>query len=788
MPPTTVGERLGGERLGQAGHAFEQAVAAGEQADHEPLDGPVLADDDLLDLEQGALEQAARPVGRRRHGGVLGRSCRTGAAVRAGREQRTEGQVKRTDRARRPRYPAFGRAVPFVVVRLLVVDDEVDLADARGPGPAARGLRGRRRPTTATRPSTRLGVTAYDLVCLDLNLPDVDGLEVCRRLRTDPAYAPDRDDAAPRVLMLTARDTLDDRVGGLDDGADDYLVKPFAFAELAARVRSLLRRDAGRTGAVLRVGDLALDTARHEACRGDRLLDLTAKEFALLRYFMAHAGEVLSQEHLLEHVWDEHADPFTNTVRVTVGTLRRKLADGDEDAAHRDGGRPRLPAASTPDRRERREVARAATRRPAGSRPPGGRPGRIRAAIAAAGAAARLDGLDPVPAHRPLLAGPVRAGGARGRRHLPRPSPPGSTTSRCSRRRRSRCTTCPTARRSIRRGRRRAAADVRAAWSTSARSSCCATYSFARPRPAVPRQPRRRAGSWPVGCSRPIDRITAVARDIQATDLSRRIDLGGPARRAASDLADTFDDMLGRLDDAFESQRRFIQEASHELRNPLAVIRTNLDVALADPDADRRGPAARPPRSCSALGRAHVAPGRRPAGLRPAGDAGRELEPVDVGRAWSPTRPPSSRRRPRPGASRLESRRRAGPVGRSATGSRCARRSPTCSPTRCGSRPEGTTHPRSAGRAERGRRGSGWRSRTRARASADDQRDLVFQRFWRGDGAGRREEGRSGLGLTIVRQIAESHGGRSASRPSRPAGRPSRSGCRAATQLAERSA
>ena len=130
--------------------------------------------------------------------------------------------------------------------------------------------------------------------------------------------------------MLTARDTVADRVAGLDDGADDYLVKPFAFTELSARVRSLMRREAGRSGAVMTVGDIVIDTARFEASRQGRLLDLTAKEFALLRYFMAHAGEVLSQEHLLEHVWDENADPLTNTVRVTVGTLRRKLTRDDD--------------------------------------------------------------------------------------------------------------------------------------------------------------------------------------------------------------------------------------------------------------------------------------------------------------------------------------------------------------------------------------------------------------------------------------------------------------------------
>jgi DNA-binding response OmpR family regulator len=215
-------------------------------------------------------------------------------------------------------------------VRLLVVEDEVDLADA-----LARGLRHEGYAVDVANDGAdaleHLGVTNYDLVCLDLNLPDVDGLEVCRRLRDDPAYAPGRDEPAPRVLMLTARDAITDRVDGLDAGADDYLVKPFSFAELAARVRTLLRRDAGRTGAELRVGELRLDTSRFEAWRGDRALDLTAKEFALLRYFMSHAGEVLSQEHLLEHVWDEHADPFTNTVRVTIGTLRRKLTEDGEE-------------------------------------------------------------------------------------------------------------------------------------------------------------------------------------------------------------------------------------------------------------------------------------------------------------------------------------------------------------------------------------------------------------------------------------------------------------------------
>jgi DNA-binding response OmpR family regulator len=210
-------------------------------------------------------------------------------------------------------------------VRILVVDDEVDLAEAIG-----RGLRREGYAVDLAFDGEdaidKAEVNAYDLICLDITMPGIDGIEVCAKLRAHFTDGP-----GPRVLMLTARDSIDERIHGLDAGADDYLLKPFAFGELAARVRSLLRRDAGRGTAVLRVGPLELDTARHVAHRSGRELDLTAKEFALLRYFMARPGEVLSQEELLEHVWDEHADPFTNTVRVTVGTLRRKVTIDDEE-------------------------------------------------------------------------------------------------------------------------------------------------------------------------------------------------------------------------------------------------------------------------------------------------------------------------------------------------------------------------------------------------------------------------------------------------------------------------
>ncbi len=204
-------------------------------------------------------------------------------------------------------------------VRILVVDDEVDLAEA-----VARGLRREGYAVDLAHDGEdaleKARLTAYDLICLDITMPIMDGREVCRAIRADPMH-----DEPPRILMLTARDEVHERVAGLDDGADDYLVKPFAFVELTARVRTLLRRDAATSGSLMVVGDIELDTAARSVSRSGQTISLTSKEFALLRYFMARPGVVISQEELLDHVWDENADPFTNTVRVTVGTLRRKL-------------------------------------------------------------------------------------------------------------------------------------------------------------------------------------------------------------------------------------------------------------------------------------------------------------------------------------------------------------------------------------------------------------------------------------------------------------------------------
>jgi DNA-binding response OmpR family regulator len=209
-------------------------------------------------------------------------------------------------------------------MRLLVVEDEEDLAEGLRVGLARTGY-AVDVAADAAEAYDRLTVNEYDLMLLDINLPDGDGFTLCRSLRNGELDTPGDGDL--RVLMLTARGGLDDRVRGLDEGADDYLVKPFALAELLARVRALLRRDTAGTSAVLTVGPLRLDSARHQAGLGSEPLALTPKEFGVLEYLMTRPGRVVSSEELLEHVWDANADPFTQTVRVTVGTLRRKLGN-----------------------------------------------------------------------------------------------------------------------------------------------------------------------------------------------------------------------------------------------------------------------------------------------------------------------------------------------------------------------------------------------------------------------------------------------------------------------------
>ena len=205
-------------------------------------------------------------------------------------------------------------------MRILLLEDDADLADvlALGLRNAAYAVDVAHRCDDA---EALLRTTDFDVACIDLGLPDGDGLDLIRSLGADRGLRRPR-----RVLVVTARDAVDDRVAGLDAGADDYLVKPFDFAELLARLRALGRR-AEETTAVLEVGDVLLDDAAHRVWRAGAEIRLTAREFALLRWFMRHPGEVLSAEDLLEHVWDANADPFTTSVRVILSRLRRKLGD-----------------------------------------------------------------------------------------------------------------------------------------------------------------------------------------------------------------------------------------------------------------------------------------------------------------------------------------------------------------------------------------------------------------------------------------------------------------------------
>ena len=201
-------------------------------------------------------------------------------------------------------------------MRVLVVEDEERMRTL-----LARGLReeGYAVDVAADGPDGLWHGTEndYDVIVLDVMLPGMDGLEVCRSLRAADRWAP--------VLLLTARDEVDARVRGLDAGADDYLTKPFSFAELAARIRALVRRRQGTRPVVVAVGDLRLDPARHRVWRGDVELTLSPKELALLELLMRHVGEVVTRTQILDHVWDFAYDGLSNVVDQYISYLRRKV-------------------------------------------------------------------------------------------------------------------------------------------------------------------------------------------------------------------------------------------------------------------------------------------------------------------------------------------------------------------------------------------------------------------------------------------------------------------------------
>jgi len=202
------------------------------------------------------------------------------------------------------------------VVRLLVVEDEHRLADRLARGLREEGFAVDTAPTAAEARDLVTG-TDYDLVLLDLKLPDGSGLGLLGEWRDDGLAAP--------ILVLTAKDLLDDKIRGLDAGADDYLTKPFSFDELLARVRALLRRRSAPPQDLLEIGDLRIDRTGHRVARAGRTIELTGKEFALLEFLALHQGQTLSRLAISEHVWDGSYDARSNVIDVIVGRIRRKL-------------------------------------------------------------------------------------------------------------------------------------------------------------------------------------------------------------------------------------------------------------------------------------------------------------------------------------------------------------------------------------------------------------------------------------------------------------------------------
>lgn len=210
-------------------------------------------------------------------------------------------------------------------MRLLLVEDERRLAERLARGLREEGFSVDCAASCAAAQDAA-AATEYDLVLLDLGLPDGSGIELLRGWRGEGFSAP--------VLILTARDLVEEKVEGLNAGADDYLTKPFAFEEVLARVRALLRRRAAPPRSVLAFGDLTLDRDGRRADKGGQPLDLTPKELSLLEYFMLHPGIVLSRGRIAEHVWDESYEARSNTIDVIVARLRRKIESGDGRLIH----------------------------------------------------------------------------------------------------------------------------------------------------------------------------------------------------------------------------------------------------------------------------------------------------------------------------------------------------------------------------------------------------------------------------------------------------------------------
>ena len=624
------------------------------------------------------------------------------------------------------------------------------------------------------------GSTEFDAIVLDVMLPGIDGFETCRRLRDDGVWAP--------VLMLTARDAVEDRVAGLDHGADDYLVKPFSFAELLARLRALARRGPVERPVVLEAGDLRLDPATHQVWRA-RTRSRSAKEFALLEAFMRRPGEVLSRLQLLEHAWDYEYENRSNVIDVYVRYLREKIDRPFGHRQHRDRARRRLPAEGTTD---------------AG---PALDPGEADVAFAAAlvarpraGGAVRLpavpseltetidDGLDARAADLAAVAADsepkLRRTCSRARRASPRSSP---------RRRGGRLDAAPeSAPRSIRRELEQAArvrADrprgaghrgrgavlaepatrgrrARRSWSgasTGDRDEALAGSRRVRDRGAAGAAARVGGSAT---CSRPARwprsrRCAAGPGEITLERSGERLPLPA-AEDEIHRLGETLNAMLDRIEASLERERVFVADASHELRTPLAILRPSSSWrgARASPEELRGARSAaeevdrlsrlaedllviaRPTRAgCRSRASGRAARAARPGRDAFADRAARRRREIAVERRRACV--PSSTRSDRAGA-RQPDRQRAAPRRREWR--------------------LGRAGDDGAGRARGHRPGGGFPPASRR---------VAFERFTRADDG--RTGGGAGLGLAIVRAIAAAHGGCVAVDARRPRGsRPAR--------------
>ena len=486
---------------------------------------------------------------------------------------------------------------------MLLVEDEPKMAAL-----LARGLREEGHAAdVAVRGEEALWMAQgapYDAIVLDVMLPGLDGFATCRKLREDGVWAP--------VLMLTARDAVQDRVEGLDAGADDYLLKPFSFSELLARLRALVRRAPAERPTLLEVGDLRLDPAARRAWRGETELELSVKEFALLEVFMRRPGEALSRLQLLEAAWDMAFESRSNLIDVYVRYLREKIDRPFGLRLDRDDPRDRLPPA-----RGRRRVSRL--------------PIRVRltlpfavgmaVVLAAAGffIYVRVGGalLDSVDQRLRVQAQEVSGRVEHGRSPFDRDNADGPTVAQLVNAGGIVVQSTPRTLRPIS-PERRSVARSRATRSGEAARSPASTNDWRVL--TVPSQvgggrgaivvaeslePREEAlhrlvrefmlggsaalllailAGYAVAAAalRPVEAMRRRAAAIGASTPEKRLPVP-PTRDELSRLAETLNDMLGRLQSALDHERRFVDDASHELRTPLALLKTELEIALRQP-------------------------------------------------------------------------------------------------------------------------------------------------------------------------------------------------------------